>query len=401
MPDKSMLHIVAIDDQPIMLKLMQYMLANLGYSQVTTCTSGQEGLDWLKGVDETQTIILLDLNMSEMDGIEFIRHLANRHYQGHILLLSAEDERIRETAHKLIKNYKIASLGHLQKPVTLELLSLKLAKWQSPQPKRVITSKKNYSADELRSAIANLELIIYYQPKVDVKNTKVVGVESLVRWHHPIDGLVFPDQFIPLAEAHALIDDLTRAVVREAFAQTKAWQDAGLSLQVAINISMDNLADLAFANYLVNAAADSGIMPNDIILEVTESKLMSNSYVSMEVLTRLRMHRFNLSIDDFGTGHSSLSQLCNIPFNELKIDQSFVHNMINNETQQAIFDASLSLAKQLGMKSVAEGVENQADWDFIRSTDCDVAQGYFIAKPMSAHDIYPWIVNWEAAAKRL
>ncbi len=154
MPDKSMLHIVAIDDQPIMLKLMQYMLANLGYSQVTTCTSGQEGLDWLKGVDETQTIILLDLNMSEMDGIEFIRHLANRHYQGHILLLSAEDERIRETAHKLIKNYKIASLGHLQKPVTLELLSLKLAKWQSPQPKRVITSKKiilpmNYAQQSL------------------------------------------------------------------------------------------------------------------------------------------------------------------------------------------------------------------------------------------------------------
>jgi EAL domain-containing protein (putative c-di-GMP-specific phosphodiesterase class I)/ActR/RegA family two-component response regulator len=401
MPEKSMIQILAIDDQPLMLNLLQTMLTKLGYDQVTTCSSGQEGLTWLEGVDETHTIILLDLNMSEMDGIEFIRHLANRHFKGHLLLLSAEDERMRETVHKLIKNYKIASLGHLHKPVILELLSSKLGKWRSPQPKRVIINKKHYSADELRAAIANHEFINYYQPKVDIKSAKVVGVESLVRWHHPADGIVFPDQFIAIAEDHELIDDLTRTVIKAAFTQTKSWQDAGLTLQVAINISMSNLTDLNFANYLVNTAADSGISPSDIVLEVTESKLMTHTAISMEVLTRLRMHRFSLSIDDFGTGHSSLSQLCNIPFNELKIDQSFVHNTINNETQQAIFNASLGLAKQLGMKSIAEGVEDQADWDFIRSTDCDIAQGYFIAKPMPAHDIFSWIINWEATANRL
>ena len=137
-------------------------------------------------------------------------------------------------------------------------------------------------------------------------------------------------------------------------------------------------------------------MPSDIILEVTESKLMTSPSISIEVLTRLRMHRFNLSIDDFGTGHSSLAQLCNIPFNELKIDQSFVHDMSSNETRQVMFNASLGLAKQLGMKSVAEGVEDQVDWDFLRSTDCDIAQGYFIAKPMPADDIYAWIINWDA-----
>ena len=396
MPEKSIIRILVIDDKPSILKLLQYMLANLGYDQVTLCNSGQDGLTWLESFDETQTIIILDLNMPEMDGIEFIRQLADRHYKGHVLLLSGEDERICETAHKLIKNYKIASLGHIGKPFNLELLSLKLANWRQFQPKQAIANKKQYSATELRSAIANNELINYYQPKVDVKSAKVVGVESLVRWCHPIDGIIFPDQFIHIAETHELIDDLTRAVIKSAFAQTKAWQQAGLLLQVAINISMDNFADLNFADYLVNAAANAGIMPSDIILEVTESKLMTSPSISIEVLTRLRMHRFNLSIDDFGTGHSSLAQLCNIPFNELKIDQSFVHDMSSNETRQVMFNASLGLAKQLGMKSVAEGVEDQVDWDFLRSTDCDIAQGYFIAKPMPADDIYAWIINWDA-----
>ena len=396
MPEKSIIRILVIDDKPSILKLLQYMLANLGYDQVTLCSSGQDGLSWLESVDQTQTIIILDLNMPEMDGIEFIRQLAERHYKGHVLLLSGEDERICETAHKLIKNYKMASLGHIHKPVNLELLSLKLANWRQIQPKQALTNKKQYSATELRSAIANHELINYYQPKVDIKSAKVVGVESLVRWCHPIDGIIFPDQFIPIAETHELIDDLTRAVIKSAFAQTRTWQKAGLLLQVAINISMDNFADLNFADYLVNAAANAGIMPSDIILEVTESKLMTSPSISIEVLTRLRMHRFNLSIDDFGTGHSSLAQLCNIPFNELKIDQSFVHDMSSNETRQVMFNASLGLAKQLGMKSVAEGVEDQVDWDFLRSTDCDIAQGYFIAKPMPADDIYAWIINWDA-----
>ena len=401
MPEKSMIHILALDDEAFMLKLLGHMLAKLGYHQFTTCISGQDGLTWLDEADEPPTIILLDLNMSGMDGIEFIRHLANRSYKGHILLLSGEDERIRETANKLVQNYKIPTLGHLHKPVDPELLSLKLSQWRKPLPERVFSSKKHYSADELRTAIANHELINFYQPKVDVKSGKVIGVESLVRWLHPIDGMVFPDQFIGIAEAHGLMDDLTQAVVKAAFAQAKMWKDSGLTLRVAINISMDNLADLGFTHYMVNAAAASGIMPSDIVLEVTESKLMTNLSISMEILTRLRMHRFSLSIDDFGTGHSSLAQLCNIPFDELKIDQSFVHNTIVNDTQRAIFNASLGLAKQLDMKSVAEGVEDQTDWDFLRNTDCDIAQGYFIAKPMPADDIYPWIISWEATANHL
>jgi EAL domain-containing protein (putative c-di-GMP-specific phosphodiesterase class I) len=280
-------------------------------------------------------------------------------------------------------------------------MSALLAKWVTPSPGESRAAKKAYSANEVRAAILGGELVNFYQPKVDVASGKVVGVESLVRWRHPQDGLVFPDQFIGVAEAHGLIDDLTRAVIREAFAQANIWLNTGLNLRVAINISMANLSTLAFADYIAAAASAAGIAASDIVLEVTESQLMKDLSAPLEILTRLRLRRFRLSIDDFGTGHSSLSQLRDIPFDELKVDQGFVHGAAGNDTLRAIYGASLGLAKQLGMKTVAEGVEDRTDWDFLRKTGCDMAQGYFIAKPMPAEEIPEWISSWEANIEKL
>jgi len=208
--------------------------------------------------------------------------------------------------------------------------------------------------------------------------------------------MVFLDQFIALAEANGLIDDLTRAALGSALAQARLWKDAGLALKVAVNVSMDNLAKLDFADFVERAAEQAGVAPEDVVFEVTESRLMQDARAPLEILTRLRLKRFRLSIDDFGTGHSSLSQLREIPFDELKIDQSFVHGAGTDETRRAIFDASLGLAKQLKMESVAEGVEDRADWNFLRRTGCQLAQGYFIARPMPAADLPPWIERWQA-----
>ena len=339
--------------------------------------------------------------MPEMDGIEFLRHLVDRRFTGSLILISVEDERMLQTAEKLVRVHKIPALGHLHKPVNPEDLSALLEKWTPPHLLVPRATKKAYGADEVRAAIVNDELVNYYQPKVDMANGKVVGVESLVRWRHPQDGMVFPDRFVGVAEEHGLIDDLTRAVIVEAFAQAKTWQDDGLHLRVALNISMDNLASLEFADYVAAAASSAGIVPGDIVLEVTESRLMKELSAPLEILTRLRLKRFSLAIDDFGTGHSSLIQLRDIPFDELKVDRSFVHGVASNDTLRAIYSASLSLAQHLGMKTVAEGVEDRADWDFLRSTGCDLAQGYFIAKPMPAGEIPDWITTWEAKVENL
>lgn len=167
-----------------------------------------------------------------------------------------------------------------------------------------------------------------------------------------------------------------------------------MNLKVAINVSVDNLNTLDFPEQITSAAAAAGVAPQSILLEVTESQLMKDLRAPLEILTRLRLRRFRLSIDDFGTGHSSLAQLRDVPFDELKIDQSFVHGAHHNETLRAIFYASVGLAKELGMEVVAEGVEDVDDWTFVQRTGCDLAQGYFIARPMPAESILEWMIGW-------
>ena len=394
--DKSTIRVMLLDDEPFMLKLIGRLLENLGYTALSSHTSGREALVALAGPDGPPDLILLDLNMPEMDGIEFVRHLVEQHYAGSLVLISGEDERMLAAASTLVQAHKIEVLGHLRKPVSPAALAALLAKWTPPAAARSRAAKVAYGADAVRTAIANGELVNYYQPKVAVTDGRVVGVETLVRWRHPVDGLVLPDQFIGIAEAHGLIDDLTRVVLRQALAQTRAWRDAGLTLRVAVNVSMDNLAALSFADFVVAEAVEAGVMPSEIVLEVTESRLMADLRAPLEILTRLRLKRFRLSIDDFGTGHSSLAQLRDIPFDELKIDQGFVHRAWQDETLRAIFYASLGLAGQLNMEAVAEGVEDQDDWDFLRRTRCDLAQGYFIARPMPAADLPGWIETWDA-----
>ncbi len=396
MQNEFTIKILVLDDEPFMHTLLAIMLEDIGYAPISACDSGQAALELVDSPSECPNLILLDLNMPKMDGLEFLRRLVERHYTGSLILISGEDERMQQAAEKLAQAHQITVLGHLHKPPAPKELAALIGKWMPPQQGELRAAKKIYSAAEILSAITFGELVNYYQPKVKVATCRVVGVETLVRWNHPQDGTVFPDQFIGVAEAHGLIDELTRVVLTGALAQTKTWEKAGLMLKVAINLSMDNLASLDFFDEVVGLAAQAGVPPQMIELEVTETRLMRDLRAPLEILTRLRLKRFLLSIDDFGTGNSSLSQLRDLPFDELKIDQSFVHGAWNNEKLRAMFDHSLGLAKQLGMSAVAEGVEDQADWDFVRKTECNIAQGYFIAKPMRAADLPGWIESWEA-----
>jgi len=395
MTNKLTIKILILDDEPLMHKLLSRMLANLGYTSVATRDNGRAALEMVDNPNDAPNLILLDLNMPEMDGLEFVRHLVERHYIGSLILVSGEDERMQQAAEKLARAHKITVLGHLHKPASAQGLAELIGKWTAPAQNQPRAAKKVYGADELRAAIANGELVNYYQPKVRTDTGRVVGVETLVRWRHPVDGMVFPDQFIGVAEAHGLIDDLTRVVLTNALAQARLWQDAGLTLKVAVNLSMDNLASPDYTDLVAGLAAKAGVLPQTMELEVTESRLMEDLRIPLEILTRLRLKRFRLSIDDFGTGNSSMAQLRDLPFDELKIDQSFVRGAWNNEKLRAMFDSSLGLAKQLGMESVAEGVEDQADWDFVCQRGCDIAQGYFIAKPMPAADLPGWIESWQ------
>ncbi len=380
-----------------MLKLLARMLTNHGFPSVSCCEAGEDALRLVDDAATRPDLIMLDLNMPGMDGIEFVRHLVERNYMGSLILVSGEGERILRTAEKLVQAHKIQILGYLQKPVQPDALLMLLSQSTASNDAaaKLEGSDKAYDAQAISAAIQSGAIVNYYQPKVRVDTGKIAGVETLVRWQHPVDGLVYPDQFIGLVEKCGMINELTSKVLEQACIQAKTWQQAGHELKVAVNVSMDNLASLDFQDVVVALAAKAGIAPNKIVLEITESQLMGDMRVSLEILARLRLKRFHLSIDDFGTGHSSLSQLRDIPFDELKIDQGFVHRAWENETLRAIYDTSLALAKQLNMEAVAEGVQDRQDWDLLRRTGCNLAQGNFIARAMPADAFEAWLVDWQ------
>lgn len=394
MPDQVG-RILVVDDEPFMLKLLVRMLSNLGYSQVTPCDGGVMALEWMSGLDGPPDVIVCDLRMPEMDGVEFMRKLAERGIACNVILISGEDRRVLRAVRELVQTSCITVLGYLQKPFEPESLTRLLG--SVPTPIRTAHAPgqlKIYSPDEVRDAIAGDQFVNFYQPQVVVATEEVAGAESLVRWRHPTDGLVCPAQFVGVAEEHGLIDDLTAVVLRNALAESRALQNAGLSLRVSINISSKNLESLDFPDFVFTHATFAGVAPQNIALEVTESQLMQDPRVSLEILMRLRLKGFCLSIDDFGTGHSSLAQLRDVPFHEMKVDKRFVHGACSDETSRAIYDVSLNLAGQLGMTVVAEGIEDQRDWDFVCGTGCDLAQGYHIANPMPGEALIGWIKSY-------
>ncbi|WP_458735442.1 EAL domain-containing response regulator [Zobellella taiwanensis] len=386
--------ILVIDDDTFICRLLGRQLNMLGFPDVEQYEHASHAVHRLESRPDEVELIFCDLQMPDMDGIEFIRQLAHLGYRGVLVLVSGEDERILQSAERLARAHRLRVAGTLFKPVASDQLHRLLQGLPGTSQDRSTTSA-SYSAMALAEAMANGQLINHYQPKVDLQSGALVGVETLVRWQHPQDGLVYPDQFIPLAEDHGLIDDLIQVVLQQTLQDARTWLQAGHPLQLAVNVSMDNLVRLDFPEFVAEAARAAGVAPSLLILEVTESHLMSNPQAALDILTRLRLKRIGLSIDDFGTGHSSLAQLRDIPFTELKIDRSFVHGAWRNSALRTILSASLDMARRLGMHTVAEGVEDKDDWDYLRNAGCDVAQGWFIAKAMPADRLLPWLAEWE------
>lgn len=392
--------ILLVDDEAFALKLLVHQLAGLGFRNVTPVAGGAEALALIAGGARFD-IILTDLQMPGMDGVEFVRALTQGGYDGELVLVSGEDNQILKTTEQLARVHGLHVLGRLKKPVEPERLAEVLAHHADTFVPRPSTDGRDYGPDELRQAIAAGELVCHCQPKVSLATGALAGVEILVRWQHSRDGLVFPDRFIGVAEEYGLIDDLTRAVLRDALRQTRAWFDAGREMHVAVNVSMDNLDNLNFPDFVVAAAREMDVSLSSMVLEITESRLMKDMRAPLDILARLRLRHVDLSIDDFGTGHSSLAQLRDLPFNELKIDRSFVRGAWRDAQLAAICNASLDIARKLGMRSVAEGVEDIEDWNFLRTHGCDIAQGYFIARPMPMAALAEWLPEWEERWREL
>ena len=388
--------VLVVDDEPFMLGLLRRALGKLGVSGISTHDNAQAALRELEVAQELPDLIMMDLNMPGMDGVEFIRRLADQHYTGALILVSGEDQHVLESIEKLIRAHGIHSLGHLRKPFDSAALAAHIENWANTGRSMRAVERKPIRADELRAAVSDGALINYYQPIVNVSNGEVVGVEALPRW--PVDDgtTLYPEQFLAVAERSGLTTELANAMLSAAFAQSKEWRDAGLALQLSAEVPISCMIRLGFPDVLVNLAAAARVPADSVVLEVRESQIMANLSNELDVFNRLRLKRFHLTVNDFGAGHATLTRLRDIPFDGLKIHRSFIHGAAGNDKLRAIYSASLAMGKALRMNVYAEGLQQRADWELLRRTGCDLAQGSLIAGPMPGAQVADWAADWRA-----
>lgn len=244
---------------------------------------------------------------------------------------------------------------------------------------------------ELRRAMDQNELTLYYQPKIAMVTKKVIGLEGLIRWKHPSRGMIPPDAFILSAEQTGLIGPLTLFVIEAAARQCKAWQKEGVAIPIAVNLSARNLMDARLPEQVSEILARYDLSPSSLQFEITESAIMADPHRAAELLARLHKMGHQFSIDDFGTGYSSLGYLKRLPVDEIKIDQSFVTDMVLDEHDETIVRSIIDLSHNLVVRVVAEGVENKETWDHLSALGCDVAQGYYISRPIPANELTRWL----------
>jgi diguanylate cyclase (GGDEF)-like protein/PAS domain S-box-containing protein len=244
---------------------------------------------------------------------------------------------------------------------------------------------------EFRLAVEAEHFVLHYQPQVDLTTGNVIGVETLVRWPHPRKGMVPPDDFIPMAEQSALIKPLTRWVLKTALAECRHWREQGFHLNLAVNLSVRDLEDPQFPEMLAALIEREDVAADCLVLEITENAIMTQPKRSLDIITRLAAMGVRLSIDDFGTGYSSLASLRELPVAELKIDRSFVLGMEQDDNDAIIVRSTIDLAHNLGLRVVAEGIENEALWDLMVILGCDAAQGYHLCYPLPAAQLREWL----------
>jgi EAL domain-containing protein (putative c-di-GMP-specific phosphodiesterase class I)/FixJ family two-component response regulator len=389
------LRILIVDDDPLQANFLSSMLKELGVNTIIVNNEAERALVLMR--TQQFDVLFCDLRMPGMDGIEFLRLAALQNFKGAVVLVSEMDASVLIAAEHVVKEHGLNYCDTLKKPVSEFALKSLLARVEKVEDSTFQSNASAFlSEDDLRSGLAADAIELYYQPKVSLLNRRLLAVECLARWRHPTRGMVSPEAFVPELEQHGLIDEFTFAVIRKAAAQLAVWIKQGFDFKVAVNVSMNNINRRDIPEKLESIVRDAGVSPEGVIFEMTETQLMGNLVLSLEILTRLRLKGFGLSVDDFGTGFSSMKNLKQLPFSELKIDRAFVRDSTHDKSIRAVLESSTQLGKLFKLDLVAEGVETQEDWDIVSQAGCDAAQGYFIAKPMPEKDFIDWKIKWES-----
>jgi EAL domain-containing protein (putative c-di-GMP-specific phosphodiesterase class I)/FixJ family two-component response regulator len=385
--------LLVVDDDPEIASLICDVADGLGYET----TAVIDATEFRRKMSENFDIIVLDLMIPDMDGFELIRFLSDNQCTASIFMVSGCDRRVLNSARQLAEERRLRVIGTLTKPMSIADLETELSKVSANQPSRNQAPLDRPDVEQVRQAIFGDQLRVHYQPKLNLKTGIADSVEALVRWQHPERGLLPPSMFLPTVIEANLINALTLQVLDTALDDLWTWDTLGMPVEsIAMNFEADSLSDLALPERIMDRLSVHGVSPERLTIEVTESSVIGTLTEALEVLARLRMRGVHLSIDDFGTGHSTLTQLERFPFNELKIDRSFTDGIVLSPESRAIVHSTIGLAQELGLSVVAEGVETYRQLEMLIQAGCDKAQGYLIARPLAAAEMEAWYATMAA-----
>lgn len=398
-PVRALRTALVVDDSALHRTFECCVLRQAGFDMIYEARDGSEALDMLAMLMLAPDLMLIDLEMPNMDGIELIQQLGRLYSRIPLIVCSSRANGMSSLIEALGSALKLPLMAVIPKPLSEAALRSALETCLPSRPGEHPAAGMPQPG-ELAAALASGTIHVHYQPQLSLANGMLVGIEALARWTRN-GAPVGPNHFIPLAESSGLITPLTYSIVDQALDQLTHWRRQGLAVRMAVNLSPLVLSEADLVEHLLRRCAHYGAEPAQLVLEITESAVVPNSEVPLGALARLRLKGFGLSIDDYGTGYSALQQLARIPFSELKIDRSFVNSARGDRRSMILLRSMVQMARQLEMHSVAEGVETAEEWALLRELGCDVAQGYLIAKPMGASDFSAWFKGLPKLRDRL
>jgi EAL domain-containing protein (putative c-di-GMP-specific phosphodiesterase class I)/ActR/RegA family two-component response regulator len=391
--------LLVVDDDRQLAAFLARVAEEAGYEVRIATRIEEVGVE---GAEEP-SLVFVDLHIGSSDGLAVLRELAAHGCRASVRILSGADPRLLRSATRLAEELGLRVGEPMAKPVPLEsLVSVLTAARDAEQAGGAAVRPASASAaltvEELRGALGRGELFVVFQPIVDLVTLEPVGVEALARWRHPVHGVVPPLRFIPLAERAGLASEVSEEVLRHAlgFVRRQGSGPDARPLSISVNVGAAGLADRSLPERIALLLAENGLAPERLVVEVTESMVHGSRLDTLEVLNRLRLRGCELSIDDFGTGTSSLERLEQLPCSELKIDRAFVNQIARGGEAEAIVRSTLGLARRLGLRTVAEGIEEPWALGWLRAAGCELGQGYLFSRGLEPTDFAAWLAAWPA-----
>jgi EAL domain-containing protein (putative c-di-GMP-specific phosphodiesterase class I)/ActR/RegA family two-component response regulator len=379
--------LLVVDDERIQQLIVTRAVESLGFD-VDVAADLDEAARALSR--HSYDVVVLDLSLGAREGVSLLHALRGGGADPVVVLISGFDPRVLSASCRLAEALGLRVAGALAKPIVPAMLRAMVSDARRREAAATVIGDCPPCPADLAMALDRGDITVAYQPKVALARRRVIGMEALARWQPAGRAAVSPDVFIPLAEQHGMIVKLTKGVLRDALKACRHWRVRHPDCGVAVNISPLVVANPTLPEEIETALREAGVAPSALIAEITESVVIANPVLAIEVLTRLRIKGIRLSIDDFGTGHSSLLSLMRLPYTELKIDRSFISHCETDPEAWKIIRATISLAHELGLEVVAEGVETASIEARLIAAGCDIGQGWRFGRAMPAAAIEAW-----------